>query len=189
MKRTVTSFAVLVMSLFFMGNNVVAGMSDGMAAVRQDMQLLGKGAAYYLKFIKVYDAELYSETIVAPEDILLPGVSKCLHLQYAVGVKKDDFITAANTVLARQFTPEQLNKVANELDILHDGYQDVEKGDSYTLCYADKTETTSLALNDKVVVAVSSPVFAETYFSIWLGETEPLDDKLRKNLLAGTFEK
>jgi hypothetical protein len=185
MRRRMTIFAILAMCLVFMNSTMAAGMAGG----REDMQLLGKGAAYYLKFIKVYDAELYSDTLVAPEDILRSSVSKCLHLQYVVGVKKDDFITAANTVLARQFTPEQLNKVANELEMLHDGYQDVEKGDSYTLCYADKTKTTSLALNDKVVVAVSSPAFAETYFSIWLGETEPLDDKLRKNLLAGISDK
>lgn len=181
MQGRMTIFAMLVMCFFWISSS----MADG----REDMQLLGKGAAYYLKFIKVYDAELYSDTLVAPEDILLPSVSKCLHLQYVVGVKKDDFITAANTVLARQFTPEQLNKVASELEMLHDGYQDVEKGDSYTLCYADETKTTSLALNDKIVVSVASPAFAEIYFSIWLGETEPLDDKLRGNLLAGISDK
>lgn len=179
-----TFFAILVMCVFYINSTMSAGMVDG----REDMQLLGKGSAYYLKFIKVYDAALYSDKLVAPEDILRSDISKCLHLQYVVGVKKDDFITAANTVLARQFTPEQLSRVADELEILHDGYQDVEKGDSYTLCYADKTATTSLALNDEVVVAVSSPAFAETYFSIWLGENEPLDDKLRKNLLAGISE-
>ncbi len=177
MREKVTIFVIVVMCLFI--------TSSSMAGGRENMQMVGKGAAYYLKVIKVYDAELYSAKRVAPEDILRPSVSKCLYLQYVVGLKKDDFITAANTVLARQFTPEQLSKVAKELEILHDGYQDVEKGDSYTLCYADKTETTSLAFNDKVVVAVSSPYFAETYFSIWLGATAPLDDKLRKNLLAG----
>ncbi len=181
MRSRVMIFAVLVICSFFTNTS----MATGMAEWREDMHLLGKGSAYYLKFIKVYDAQLYSDKLVGPEDILQPSVSKCLHLQYVVGVKKDDFITAANTVLERQFSPEQLSKVANELETLHDGYQDVEKGDSYTLCYADKTETTSLALNDKVVVSVSSPAFAKTYFSIWLGETAPLDDKLRKNLLAG----
>lgn len=176
-----TIFAMLVICLFFTRSSMAGGP--------ENMRLLGKGAAYYLKFIKVYDAELYSDKLVAPEDILRADVSKCLYLQYVVGLKKDDFITAANTVLARQFTPEQLSKVANEVAILHDGYQDVEKGDSYTLCYADKTETTSLALNDKIVVSVASAAFAKTYFSIWLGETEPLDDKLRKNLLAGISDK
>lgn len=176
---------MLVIGLFFTNISMAAGITGW----RENMHMLGKGAAYYLKFIKVYDAELYSDQGVAPEDILRPGVSKCLHLQYVVGLKKDDFITAANTVLARQFTPEQLSKVANELEILHDGYQDVKKGDSYTLCYANETETTSLAFNDKVIVSVASPAFAEAYFSIWLGETEPLDDKLRKNLLAGNSDK
>lgn len=158
------------------------------AVSMEDMQLIGKGEAYYLKFIKIYDATLYSEELVGNENILESDVSKCLHLQYSVGIEKDDFITAANTILTRQFSPEQLGQVSNELEILHGGYKDVEEGDSYTLCYYEKTETTSLALNGQELVSVSSPDFAEIYFSIWLGNTAPLDEKLRKNLLTKISE-
>lgn len=158
--------------------------SDSYAASIEDMQLLGKGEAYYLKFFKVYDAALYSEALAENERILDDDVSKCLHLKYSVGVDRDDFITAANTILARQFSSEQLRKVSTELEMLHNGYEDVEKGDSYTLCYSEMTKTTSLALNGGELVSVTSPDFAEIYFSIWLGDTSPLDEKLRNNLLA-----
>jgi len=154
------------------------------AASMENMQLSGKGAAYYLKFIKVYDAYLYSEKLVEGENILDDDVSKCLQLQYSVGVDAEDFITAANTILTRQFSTEKLHEVESELEILHGGYTDVEEGDIYTLCYFKNTQTTSLALNGQKVVAVSSPDFAEIYFSIWLGDTDPLDESLRENLLA-----
>ncbi|MFW2368828.1 MAG: chalcone isomerase family protein [Desulforhopalus sp.] len=166
-------------------------ISDSLAASIENMQLLGKGEAYYLKFFKVYDAALYSEPLAENENILDDDVSKCLHLKYSVGVDRDDFITAANTILTRQYSSEQLRQVSTELDMLHSGYKDVEKGDSYTLCYSETTETTSLAFNGGKVVSVTSPAFAEMYFSIWLGNTSPLDEKLRNNLLskiAGTRE-
>lgn len=161
-------------------------ISMSTATAIDNMQLLGKGAVYYLKFIKVYDAALYSDALVESENVLDDDVSKCLHLQYAVGVDAEDFIAAANTVLMRQFSSGELQGVAPELEILHGAYTDVEEGDSYTLCYFKATQSTSLALNGQEVVAVTSADFAEVYFSIWLGKTDPLDEKLRKNLL-GSF--
>lgn len=71
---------VLVVIYFPLGSMSVAATIDG-------MQLLGKGEAYYLKFIKVYDAALYSEQLIEGEDVLNRNISKCLLLQYAVDVK------------------------------------------------------------------------------------------------------
>ena len=99
------------------------------------MQLHGEGQAYYLKFIKVYDAALYTEQVANEEDIIQGAVSKCLLLQYDVSLKQKDFIKAANTVLERQFTAEQLEVVRDEIDRLHAGYVDVKDGDEYSLCY------------------------------------------------------
>ena len=137
---------------------------------------------------KVYDAYFYSEEILPKDDILNSDVSKCLRLEYAVDVSKKDFITAANKVLNRQFSPERLKAVENELNTLHDGYTDVKKGDSYSLCYHDADETTTLSLNGNDIVSISSADFAEIYFSIWLGSSDPLDKKLRKNLLAAAID-
>jgi len=44
---------------------------------------------------------------------------------------------------------------------------------------------TTLSYNGGVLVSVDSPDFAEIYFSIWLGKTDPLDETLRDDLLAG----
>lgn len=157
-------------------------VSDG---IPRDLLKLGKGQAYYLKFIKVYDATLYSETVEEGKSVLSSEVSKCLHIKYAVDIDQEDFVEAANTVLRRQFSQDQLALVSGDIELLHQGYQNVREGDSYTLCYNSAKAQTTLAFNGAEVTAVDSPDFAGVYFSIWLGERDPLDEKLRDNLLAG----
>ena len=149
-----------------------------------DMELHGTGEAYYLKFIKVYDATLYTAQPVNEEEIIKGAVSKCLLLQYDISLKQKDFIKAANTVLERQFTSEQLEIVRDEIDRLHSGYIDVKAGDQYTLCYDSLESSTALSHNDTELVRIFSKPFAKIYFSIWLGNDSPLDDTLRDNLLA-----
>lgn len=150
----------------------------------ETMHLLGKGEAYYLKFIKVYDASLYTQEPLGDANILSSEISKCLLLEYNVPVSSKDFIKAANTVLKRQFTDEKLGKVQNELDRLHSNYSDVKDGDNYTLCYDKSKSKTILSQNNKEIVRIQSRPFAEVYFSIWLGNKSPLDNVLRDNLLA-----
>lgn len=150
----------------------------------EDMQLLGKGEVYYLKFIKVYRASLYTEKNLADQDILSRDVSKCLLLDYEVSLGREDFVKAANTILLRQFTKEQLEIVEKEVDRLHESYIDVKDGDTYSLCYDKNDSKTTLSHNLQELVKIHSRPFAEVYFSIWLGNTSPLDDKLRDNLLA-----
>ena len=169
--------------LFF----VLPGFDGGAYAdsIPTEMQKLGKGQAYYLNFIKVYDATLYWLEIAEEKNILSSDVSKCLNLKYAVDIGKDDFIKAANSVLNRQFSQEQLRMVNGEIETLHQSYRDVHDGDSYTLCYNSREKVTSLSYNGIKLVAIHSPAFAEIYFSIWLGSSNPLDENLRDDLLAG----
>lgn len=159
-------------------------LSNAHSSTFKNMELHGMGKAYYLKFIKVYDAALYTEQPASEEEIVQGAVSKCLLLQYDVSLKQKDFIKAANTVLDRQFSAEQLDKVRDEIDQLHAGYIDVEDGDQYTLCYDRQKGSTALSHNGKELVRIESKPFAEIYFSIWLGKQYPLDDELRDNLLA-----
>ena len=86
------------------------------AATIESMQLVGKGEAHYLRFIKVYDASLYTTQSVMADDILKPDISKCLNLEYKVAVGREDFITAANTVLDKQFSKKELSGVEGELE-------------------------------------------------------------------------
>ena len=111
--------------------------------------------------------------------------SKCLKLDYMVKIKSADFVKSAEEILNKQRTQEQLSSVRKEIDALHDGYQDINPGDSYTLCYDAETQITELFLNETLLTTVSSEEFAQVYFSIWLGEQNPLSSSLRKNLLSG----
>ena len=174
---------MILLFLLCMGNPAQSSTLD-----LDDMQLLGKGEVHYLKFIKVYDAALYSKNFTGDGDILAATVSKCLQLHYAVGIEKDDFITSANTILLRQFSAEHLAMLQDELTTFHNSYQDVEKGDAYTLCYSEADQTTRLVLNEKELVSISGPDFAKMYFSIWLGSTAPIDEQLRNDLMANTFD-
>ena len=159
-------------------------VSTAHSSTIENMQLHGTGQAYYLKFIKVYSAALYTEQAASEEEIIQGAVSKCLLLEYEVSLKQKDFIKAANTVLDRQFSAEQLKIIQNEIDLLHAGYVDVVDGDQYTLCYDRQEGSTTLSHNDQEVVRILSKPFAEVYFGIWLGNQSPLDDTLRDNLLA-----
>jgi len=171
--------ALIILLLFFTPHWSDATLVTG------DMQKLGQGEVHYLGFIKVYDASLYSSELAGAKDILSVDVSKCLYLEYSVGVEKEDFAKAAHTVLNRQFSEEQLAPVKSDIEKIHKGYRDVQDGDSYSLCYSSADKVTTLSYNGGVLVSVNSPDFAKIYFSIWLGTTDPLDDTLRDDLLAG----
>ena len=149
-----------------------------------DMELNGTGEVFYMKFIKVYDAALYTSRPADEEEIIGAEVSMCLLLRYAVSVKKNDFIKAANTVLNRQYSRDVLEQVQEYTDLLHASYIDVKSGDNYTLCYEKQGNSTTLLHNEKELVRIYSKPFAEAYFGIWLGKESPLDDKLRDGLLS-----
>jgi hypothetical protein len=155
---------------------------------RAELQQVGKGQAYYMKFIKVYEATLFSEQPVRTDEILSRDVSKCLHLAYSVDIRQEDLVKAAGTVLARQFPESVLTPLKDEIELLHGGYRDVSKGDTFTLCYDSGNSETILEYNGDAVARVRSADFARVYFSIWLGADRPLDRNLRDDLLAGLLK-
>jgi len=150
------------------------------------MNLMGKGEVYYMGFIKVYDAALYANTKNGSLAVMDSETSRCLKLTYDVSLAVKDFVLGAETVLARQHSPEGITKLRKEIDMLHAAYRDVDEGDSYYLCYDAPQRLTTLTLNDTELVAVRSKEFAEAYFGIWLGEVQPIDEKLRDRLLRGS---
>jgi hypothetical protein len=150
-----------------------------------NLQKIGEGTSYYLKIFKVYDASLYSSDSPGDRNILSNEVSKCLQLEYDVDINKEIIIESAIAALNRQFPAEVLTEFSRDIELINQRYQDVQKGDSYTLCYNRDTHETTLAFNDSIVVSITSPGFAEVYFSIWLDEDEPLDKSLRDDLLSG----
>jgi hypothetical protein len=176
MQRNTLLFAVIIMSVLVLPAAAV-GLVDSMT-------LVAKGNAHYMGFIKVYDAQLYVPEKVDHDRILSTEVSKCLKLNYDVGLKPKDLIKGANIVLERQHPQEDLERIRPYVDELHNAYRAVDKGDSYTLCYDAESELTTLSLNADELVAIQSDEFSSAYFGIWLSPHKPLSSALQKQLVT-----
>ncbi len=155
------------------------------ATMPAGLELSGSGEIRYLGIFKVYGVSLYASRNSSPDNILQPNNSRCLQLEYTVELSVENFIEAADTILARQHDQQTLASVRKELNLLHASYRDVDEGDRYQLCYDAATETTHLIFNGRELVAIPSALFAEVYFGIWLGKTNPIDVELRADLLSG----
>lgn len=156
------------------------------AAQIEKMLLKGQGEIKFLGFIKVYDAYLYASHTVTEQNFLAPEISKCLKIEYDVAFTKEDFIEGANTVLLQQHSKEKVESLQFEIEQLHNSYQPVSEGDTYTLCYDANSAKTTLSLNSKALTTITSEEFSTLYFGIWLGEHNPIDEALRDNLLSTT---
>ena len=150
----------------------------------QSMELVGSGEYQYLGFISIYQARLYIESGNQRDERL--DYNKCLVLDYKVSITSGQFAKAANTILGRQQSAGEMERLRPLVDLLHDSYQDVEDGDRYSLCFERDSQTTSLFLNGTRLATVPSREFASAYFDIWLGEQDPIDDELRDSLLHKT---
>ncbi|MEH6455963.1 MAG: chalcone isomerase family protein [Cocleimonas sp.] len=140
--------------------------------------LHSKGEVRYLRMIKVYDISLYSPSQVTADNILSANISKCLKLDYRVGLTVDKFRLATSKILKRQHTTEFLAKIEEPLNQLQMAYQPVKKGDTYTLCYNGKTQIMQLDINDKKLVEIKSADLAKAYLGIWLSKNQPISGPL-----------
>lgn len=168
-----TFLAILVTSAFAQAPQVPDGLT-----------LRGSGEVRYLGLIKVYDAFLYLAEETPPDQVLHPKSSRCLLLSYEVDLSVENFIEAADKVLNRQHDTEHIERIQNQLDQLNLSYRDVRENDQYLLCYDGNLKQTNLRLNGKLLTTLTSDIFAEIYFGIWLGEKAPIDLGLRSDLLA-----
>ena len=169
--------------IFLVAAFLLTTQLNGFAAL-DSLQARSQGNVYYLGFIKVYTASLLTQKSTDLDNILDPEVSKCLKLVYDVSLTSENFIEGANTVLARQYSPDYLDSLRQEIQILHNAYLPVEKGDHYTLCYDSDSAKTTLILNDRELASIVSRDFSSLYFGIWLSHDKPLDKKLQRNLVA-----
>ena len=136
----------------------------------------------YLKVIKAYVAALYLPEGVKAEDVLA-DVPKRLEISYLLSIKGPDFDKGAAPILERNQTPVELARLRGRLDRINAAYKDVKPGDRYSLTYLPGRGT-ELALNGTPLIVIEGADFATAYFGIWLGR-EPIDDKLKRDLLKG----
>lgn len=173
------SFFIMIMALL-----LIMPVAHAYADPTNGLVVRGEGNVRYMGFIRVYDAELLAPADAMLTDVLQAQRSFCLRLTYSVDLTAENFITAAEEILSRQYSQSELASYRPQIDQLHQAYRDVTKGDRYRLCYDADNQSTQLILNDEVLVRVFSPEFAILYAGIWLDAEQPLDAGLRKRLLA-----
>jgi hypothetical protein len=148
-----------------------------------ELELHGVALFRYRVFFRAYVAGLYLPAGVDPDEVL-EDVPKRLELSYFWAIDAKDFGRAANELLARQLSPEEMAPLKSRLDTLHRAYRSIEPGQRYALTYTPGIGT-ELSLNGEPIALVPGADFAAAYFGIWLDETAPLDAGLRARLLAG----
>jgi len=120
---------------------------------------------------KVYVAAFYQPPGTGPDDALA-DVPRHLEIDYLRSISREDFISAADDMLAKQHSQEVIQSIQSGIDQINPLYQDVRKGDRYALSYIPGTGTT-LSFNGEVKGVIKGADFARIYFSIWLGENNP----------------
>lgn len=153
------------------------------------LQPAGRGEIRYLGVIKVYDAELFTSPDATVDEVQKAETDFCLALTYNVELSADKFALAAEKILERQWSDEQLAPMRGHIDEFHASYRNVKKGDHYTLCYNTDKHHTRLALNGEILAQIDSADFARLYSGIWMSDNNPIDSKLKAELLKPLQER
>ncbi len=125
----------------------------------------------------VFDATFRTQSVFAQEDPL-GNFPKELEFEYARRISSEQLIEAAEKILVRNTPEATLAAIAPQINEINDAYQDVNRGDRYTLRYEPGVGT-SLLRNDEFVWQTPGEKFQRVYFSIWLGPDSPFDLKPR----------
>lgn len=142
---------------------------------------LSKATATWL-WMDIYHATLKSTQKKLPKSFLEDETPITLKLCYLKPISKSQLIEGAQQTLPDTMSAE----VTQEINRLHQAYQNVDLGDCYQLSYT-KAQGTQLQLNGKNVFTTKTQGFKEAYFGIWLG-TSPLSDALKTQLLQGVIK-
>lgn len=155
--------------------------SERVGAGKTTLRLCGAGLLRWNYILKVYVAALYRDDCDSSAGIL-EDVPKRLEISYMRGFRAEQFGEAAEKVLERTFSEEELAPLRERIARMAAAYRSVEEGDRYALTYRPGVGT-ELALNGEPLVTVRGADFASAYFAIWLG-SEPVDEGLREELLS-----
>ena len=138
-------------------------------------ELAKVGAIQYrhFGFIPVFDATFRAAPDRAIADPL-GEYQKELEFQYARKIPRETLIQAAEKILRRNRSAEELESIAARIEALNESYRDVGPGDRYTLRYEPGLGT-SLLRNGQLKQRIPGDDFHRIYFSIWLGPDAPFE--------------
>ena len=147
----------------------------------QNAPLRGNALFRYLGF-RLYTVALYT---VAPTawkaELALGEVPKRLIIRYSRLIKKEQIIAAAEKNL-KSNPKVSWERISPRVQQLNKYYENVKKGDEYTLTYIPG-KGTSLELNGSQKTTIPGEDFARAYFGIWLSESS-INERLRLQLLG-----
>ena len=144
------------------------------------MTRVGYGEFHFARIIDIYAAALYLPTTVTGLDAADPLTAKRLDLFYYRDVPRERIVTAAETVLKRQYSAQRYAALEKELNHWHTNFRDAARGDRFSLVFDG--QTLSLRHNNRLIARSESVALTEAYFGIWLGEGA-ISDALRSQLL------
>ncbi len=174
--------ALLAAGLCFSPNRAAAATEFPEYLKADETRLLKSGEATFrfLKLFKAFDAALYLQEGYSADQF--PGDFRfSLNLRYHRPFTRDQLINSADEILNDLYPDEVLLDLDEKIEAINQVYQDVSKGDQYTLFY-DPDLGTQLLLNDEPQTTIEGFDFAQAYFAIWLGN-HPATKRLSKALL------
>ncbi|HMP90451.1 MAG TPA: chalcone isomerase family protein [Kiritimatiellia bacterium] len=119
----------------------------------------------------VYVAAFYQEPGRGPNDVT-GDYPKHLEIEYLRSISSRAFIDAGNDMLIAQHDKQTIASIQSRIDTINQWYQDVKKGDRYSLTYIPGIGT-ELKFNGESKGIIPGEDFARIYLTIWLGENNP----------------
>lgn len=119
----------------------------------------------------VYVAAFYQLEDKGPGDALTDS-PRHLEIHYLRNITKRDIVDASEDMLSKQHSREEIATIRERIDQINLLYEDIKKGDRYSLTYLPHYGT-ELKFNGISKGLIPGSDFARIYFSIWLGEKCP----------------
>jgi len=154
--------------------------SNNYAAGNKNLRLTGAGLFRYWGF-KAYTGALYLEEGASVDEVLSDR-AKRIELEYYRAIKGKDFGPATDKSIAKNVDATTYERLRPKIDYHNSLYEDVRRGDRYSLTYIPGRGT-ELALNGEPKGVIEGADFAAAVFSIWLGP-QPINNSFKKQILG-----
>jgi len=154
-----------------MADKAILNFPDSIEAGGVQLERKGISRLKVGYIFEVYIAAFYQAAESGPSDALADQ-PRHLEIKYLRGITRDQFIEAGNDMLKHQHTGTAITSIQTGIDQINALYQDVKKGDRYSLTYLPGLGT-ELKYNGESKGIIPGDEFARIYFSIWLGENNP----------------
>ncbi|MBN1635089.1 MAG: chalcone isomerase family protein [Deltaproteobacteria bacterium] len=143
--------------------------------------LAGTGLSRYKRLIKAYVGALYLGPGVSINK-MFSDVPKRLEIEYFLSIPARGFVHATEEGIANNVSAEDYAKLKEKIDQFNTLYEDVKRGDRYSLTYIPGSGL-ELALNGEKKGRIQGAEFAAAVFSIWFGE-KPFDEKFKQTVFG-----